>query len=77
MAAIGHKLMIKYGLGHTPDEFECRAWVRETKNLVQAGISPEAAGRRAAQNLFSDYETHKYASEADTVEALLRDLLNG
>ena len=71
MAKIGHQLLIKYGLGSQPPEQMSTRWVSEVRSLIQRGIDPDEAGREVAKRLFPDYNTHHYASEADSIEALL------
>ena len=73
MASIAHKLLIKYGLAHTPTETQAEEWVHRTQRLIQLGTDPDAAGAQSAKALFSDYHTRAYASEADTIEMLLRE----
>jgi hypothetical protein len=72
MADIGHGLMIKYGLAHQPSSERAQEWARLTRLLMDRGVGREDAGARAAQQLFTDYRTRYYASEADTIEMLLR-----
>jgi hypothetical protein len=71
MADIGRNLMIKYGLRTAPSSTLSDQWVQLTDALIRQGHSPEQAGRAAAKQLFPDFGTHVYASEADAIEAIL------
>ena len=68
---IGSSLYIKYGLQHTPDEQQTELWVQIVEMLVLSGVSMEDAGAQAAKQIFPDYNSVFYASEADSIEALL------
>ena len=70
--SIGHSLLIKYGLRNSPSDSQVADWARLVRKYEQKGYSREDAGRAAAKDLFSDFGTMKYASEADTIESLLR-----
>lgn len=72
MTSIGHSLQIKYGLRQAPSEFDQSRWVNLVRQYINAGMDEEAAGSRAAQLVFSDYQTMLYKSEADTIVALLQ-----
>ena len=65
-------LKIKFGLGRDPSDSQAQRWAELTRNYIRQGLEREAAGHRAAKELFTDYQAHFYASEADTLEALLR-----
>jgi hypothetical protein len=71
--SIAHSLYIKYGLGHTPTDAEIARWLKEVERLIAGGVDREAAGRQAAGTVFHDAGTHKYASQAETIEALLKE----
>lgn len=71
MASAGHGLRIRYGLRLDPSQSQIDAWVQRTRELIRNGYSPEAAGDLAARELFPDYRTHAYASEAETIATLL------
>lgn len=71
MADITHRLMIKYGLSRAPTQAESNQWVQLVEALIAQGVPREEAGRRAAAQLLPGFETHVYASEADTLEMLL------
>lgn len=71
MADITHALMIKYGLRPAPTQAEAERWAREVEGLKKQGVPADEAGKRAAKAIFPSYETMKYASHADTIEALL------
>jgi hypothetical protein len=71
--AIGHSLMIKYGLKGAPSEAKANEWVNLVQEYIRKGIASETAGVLAAKAIFPDYNTMVYASEADTIEALLRE----
>ena len=72
MASAGHGLRIKYGLRNDPNSDQALRWARRVRELIRQGNSAEIAGDVVAKELFLDYKTHVYASEADTLEALLR-----
>ena len=71
MADIAHSLYIKYGLTHQPSDGEIRRWRDEAERLIRQGVPGEDAGIRAAKATFYDFGQAVYASEADTIEALL------
>ena len=71
MADIKHGLFIKFGLGKEPSDLQEKQWAAEVAALIRRGEAPERAGHVVAERLFTDYNTHVYASEADTIEALL------
>lgn len=72
MADAGHSLMIKYGLPRAPEASEIERWAALTDRLVAQGNSREQAGRNAASTVFTGFETCKYASMADDIEAILQ-----
>jgi hypothetical protein len=72
MANAGSALRIKYGLANDPSESKILEWARQTRTYQQRGFGLEQAGDVAAKLLFPDYRSRYYASEADTIEALLR-----
>lgn len=72
MSNAAHGLFIKYGLQHEPTDSEVRQWHDRTQALIGIGTEPNKAGAAAAQAIFRDYNTMVYASEADTITALLR-----
>jgi hypothetical protein len=72
MANAALALRIKYGLANDPTESKISEWARKTREYQRGGLSLEEAGAAAAKLLFPDYRTRHYASEADTIEALLR-----
>jgi len=67
----GYGLMIKYGLRGAPSDTLVAQWRIRTNQLIAAGISGEQAGRTAAAEIFPDFNTHVYASEADDISSLL------
>lgn len=71
LAAIGHALMIKFGLAREPSSEKTDEWVRLTRELIGKGYSQEEAGAVAAKKLFPDVGTRHYASQADTIALLL------
>lgn len=71
MADIGRQLFIKYGLRSRPSEQTAKQWAQQVESLIWHGFSPETAGDIVAKSLFPDYNTAVYASEADSIEALL------
>jgi hypothetical protein len=70
--SISDRLKIKYGLGHTPTDSQVTTWVTRTQANINRGLEKEEAGALAARDTFSDYRTHHYRSEADTIVMLLR-----
>lgn len=72
MADSAHNLRIKYGLRNEPTDAQVKLWARITRQVASQGHSLEASGAAAAKQIFPDYRTVVYASEADTIEALLR-----
>ncbi|PBC00710.1 hypothetical protein CK220_29810 [Mesorhizobium sp. WSM3860] len=73
MASIGQALLIKYGLGTQPSPERQQEWARLTRQYIKDGQPPDRAGENAAKVLFRDFHTRVYASEADTIEMLLRE----
>ena len=71
MANISHNLFIKYGLRNTPTEDQIRLWISITETLISSGHDPEIAGNAAAKQVFPDYNSCVYCSQADTIAALL------
>lgn len=76
MANIGHSLMIKYGLRAAPEQAKIDQWVKRTEEYINKGHDPEDAGRKAAKDIFPDYDQFKYAAQADTILALLAQARN-
>ncbi len=72
MAAASHQMMVKYGLGHEPTSDEIARWAALVRRLISQGTEREAAGHAAAKQIFTDYRTRHYASQADTIDTLLR-----
>jgi hypothetical protein len=72
MAAASHQMMIKYGLGHEPTSAEVARWAAIVRQLISQGSEREAAGEHAAKQLFTDFRTRHFASQADTIDTLLR-----
>ena len=72
MADAGANLRIKYGLRSDPSSTSIARWAQLARSYINSGQKPEDAGHLAAKLVFPDYKTHVYASEADTIEALLR-----
>jgi hypothetical protein len=64
-------LMIKYGLRAGPNDTLISQWRVRTNQLIAGGIEGERAGRTAAAEIFPDFQTHVYASEADDISSLL------
>lgn len=73
MADGADRLRIKYGLRNQPTSRQVRDWADLTRKYISQGVSQEGAGDAAARSLFIDYRTTVYASEADTIEMLLRE----
>ncbi len=74
MNSVGHKLRIKYGLENDPGDLEIEAWRRPAEEHIADGQRSEEAGDRAAREIWPDYKTHVFKTEADNIEALLRTL---
>ena len=74
MADAGNRIKIKYGLRNNPSLAQQREWANIVALFVRQGYSHDQAGQMAAKQLFSDYDTMKYASEGDTIEMLLRQI---
>ena len=72
MSDASHNLKIKFGLRNEPTEAQTKLWAQVTRQVASQGHSLDAAGAAAAKQIFPDYRTVVYASEADTIEALLR-----
>jgi len=72
MAAASHGMMIKYGLAHEPTSPEIARWAELVKQYVARGEGRERAGELAAKQIFQDYRTRHFASQADTIDTLLR-----
>lgn len=72
MSQAANSLRLKYGLGHVPSEHEVDAWLEVVNRYIREGKDKDTAGRIAAQALFNDFQTNFFASEADTIETLLR-----
>lgn len=68
---VGRRLMIKYGLPSAPLDSLITLWTTRTNQLIREGTQPEAAGRTAAAAIFTGFQTHVYASEADDITSLL------
>lgn len=71
MANISHSLLIKYGLPRAPSQAEADQWLQLVEAYIRQGQSRDRAGELAAKATFRGYNTVVYASEADTIEALL------
>jgi hypothetical protein len=74
MADISQSLLIKYGLANRPSQGQTQEWALLARQYAREGANSEVAGERAAQALFRDYRTRHYASQADTIEMLLREI---
>lgn len=72
MSRAAYGLRIRFGLQHEPTDAEVKQWADLVKLLIGQGYSVDIAGGSAAKAIFRDYNTVVYASEADTIEALLR-----
>ena len=71
MSDVADDLRIKYGLDDNPSPAAVAQWVAATEALLEEGVPPEEAGRRAAGATFGQLERILYFSEADTLAALL------
>jgi hypothetical protein len=66
--------MIAYGLSRQATNEEAAHWARITEALIRDGVPKEQAGQRAAAQVLPGYNTHKYASAADTIDMLLQQI---
>ncbi len=60
------------GLGTQHLTHRSTVWAQRVRDLIRSGVDRERAGDLAAREVFSDYRSRIYASEADTIETLLR-----
>lgn len=67
-------LRLRYGLERQPTQDEVDEWHRVTTNLIAEGEPNEKAGDVAAKYVLPGYRTHIFKSEADNIEALLKEL---
>ena len=72
MSQAANSLRLQYGLGLTPTDYKIDEWLKLVKRYIGEGNSKDSAGEMAAKQIFPDYQTHFFASEADTIETLLR-----
>lgn len=72
MANAANGLRIKYGMESQPTEQQVNLWAQTVIQLINKGSTQEQAGAEAAKKIFPDFGRMIYASEADTIEALLR-----
>lgn len=72
MSNAAHGLRIRFGLQHQPTDAQVKQWAELVKSLKARGYLADQAGATAAKQIFPDFNTMVYASEADTIEALLR-----
>ena len=70
--AAAHNLKIKYGLRNEPTDAQVKLWAQVTRQVASQGHALDTSGAAAAKQVFPDYRTVVYASEADTIEALLK-----
>ena len=72
MSTIEHALRIKYGLYNYPSDAQIKKWVDRVRFYIDTeGKSGEESGQLAAKEVFSEYGSMAYFSEADTILALL------
>lgn len=72
MANAANALRIRFGLQRQPTDAQIKQWAEIVKSLKARGHSTDQAGAAAAKQVFPDFNTVVYCSEADTIEALLR-----
>lgn len=74
--SVASRLKIKYGLPSEPSLAARKQFKKQAQANINSGrfSSNEAAGRSAAMQVFTGFETHVYASESDTLEMLLRQI---
>lgn len=70
------RFKIKYGLPTEPTDADIALWQIRYLRHKNDGMSSEKAGHEAASETFEGYQTCKYASQADTIEALLAEVGN-
>lgn len=73
----GRRLKIRFGTSRDPSNEEIDRWLREIAKLVGLGQTQDVAANQAATSIFPGTGTHVYASEGDTIAALLREAQTG
>lgn len=71
---IGHQLFIRFGLLSQPSPNAINQWIKITEQLIAQGYSEQQAADKAAFQVFPDFNSRVYLSQADTIEALLAAL---
>lgn len=71
---VAEDLRLRYGLERQPTQDEVLDWHRVTTNLISEGEPAEKAGDVAAKYVLPGYRTRLFKSEADNIEALLKEL---
>ncbi|MEA5486447.1 MULTISPECIES: hypothetical protein [Pseudanabaena] len=72
MISLAHALRIKYGLHNDPSDAQIKKWVDRVHFYIDTeGKAGEESGLLAAKEVFSEYGSMAYFSEADTILALL------
>lgn len=74
--SIASRLKVKYGLPSEPSLAVRQQFKRQARANINSGrfSTVEAAGRSAAMQVFTGFETRVYASQSDTLEMLLREI---
>ena len=67
-----NRIVLKYGLKNLPDKAQLDKFSATVKIYIRQGKEAEEAGYLAARDIFPDYRSMFYKSEADTLEMLLR-----
>ena len=76
LSHFGTRLKVIFGLGHEPTTVDINRWYALVTKYTRQGLPPETAGHKAASEIFVDYRTHGYMSEAENISYLLAALKN-
>ncbi len=68
---IDRSLLVKYGLKSRPVDQKVGEWLFVVDSLIIAGKEENAAGEQAARQVFGDYNSMLYDTEADSIDAIL------
>lgn len=70
--SVANRIVIKYGLENLPNRSQIVEFYNKSKEYLAQNKSSDEAGHLAAKEVFPDYRSRFYKSEADTLEMLLR-----
>lgn len=73
MSDLVNALRVKYGLANNPSDLKVKEWAVLVRQYIASGYDKELAGHLAAKKLFPDYQRYMFFSEAETIEALLKE----